>query len=970
MSTFINRRWLRVWGALAVSTALALTLLGALFLVLRPPDVLASGPAPISPWGTGNERTTSLAVGDMNNDGALDLVAGNQGEDHRIYLNNGRGGFPTTMTGTITLSNSSPTSVIAAADLNGDGWLDVLALLPQGPAQLYLNAHQESVTATLKFTATQVPTVSVTSARAPVLAIGDLDGDADFDLVIGGEDAATRVYLNDGRAGFSPAAWLTATEAMSATAMALADVNGDGRLDLALGFDGRPAQVFLNRDGAGFAPAAQIGAARGRVVALAAGDLNGDRTPDLAIAYSDLQNKSQSIDVYTTTTRSDLAVFVQRASSLAFTDNDTPMTLALGDVNNDDALDLAVGFGERSGSAANRNRVLFNDGRARFTPGDVQYFGSGADRTYAVALADLDDNGSLDFIAANYRERHRIYFALSGTSPLVFAQAQGGESREYRSLALGDLDGNGTLDAVAGATTGQLSYLGEVRKRIGLSATTMSLALADLDKDGDLDIVAGNAAGQPNHIYYNDGAGAFSANPLALGNALSDTWSVALGDLDGDAWPDIVAGSKHQSAIYLNDGKGGFPVTPTQALGGPDDPTTSVAVGDLNGDGRPDIVVGNENRFNAVYLNDGKGRFPAQPSQRFGSEFESTKGLALGDLDRDGDLDLVVANFYAPNVVYFNDGKGAFSTEQAAYLGALDNKTYSVALADFDGDGSLDIAAGAWATASDIELLALDNVIYLNDGRGGFTDARTVVLTRGKHYTQAIAAGDLNGDGKPDIVFADRYDPNEKAGRLMFLINRRRGDIRADAETIRLKTTERIPDEQALLAVHPLTYSLAVPNGGCDFTRALEVSLDNGKTWRPAAVVAGQNEILESRSATSVTATRVLKWYLSPDQLEQWRDDLDLRMLLTSTVKPCPNRPPGPYQYSILRQGGVSVTIETPLQVLSGTAPITNADVYRQAVGERLATRLNGPINRADLNRYDRLFALWPVSETTQTVNL
>ena len=392
-------------------------------------------------------------------------MAGNRGEDNRIYLNNGRGGFPTTITGTITLSNSSAyTSVIAVADLNGDGWLDVLALSPQGPAQLYLNAHQAPLTATLKFTTTQVPTVSVTSSLTPVLAIGDLDGDADFDLVIGGEDAATRVYLNDGSAGFSPAAWLTATEAMSATAMALAGVNGDGRLDLVLGFDGRPAQIFLNRHGAGFAPAAQIGAARGRVVALAAGDLNADRTPDLAIAYSDLRNKSQTIDVYTTTIRSELAVLAQRASSLAFSDNDIPMTLALGDVNNDDALDLAVGFGERSGSAATRNRVLFNDGRARFTQGDVQYFGSGADRTYAVALADLDNNGSLDFIAATHKERHRIYFAQSGAPPLVFAQAQGGESREYLSLALGDLDGNGTLDAVAGVTNGRLSYLGEVRK--------------------------------------------------------------------------------------------------------------------------------------------------------------------------------------------------------------------------------------------------------------------------------------------------------------------------------------------------------------------------------------------------------------------------------------------------------------------------------------------------------------------------
>ncbi|MBK6433584.1 VCBS repeat-containing protein, partial [Candidatus Amarolinea dominans] len=305
------------------------------------------------------------------------------------------------------------------------------------------------------------------------------------------------------------------------------------------------------------------------------------------------------------------------------------------------------------------------------------------------------------------------------------------------SLALGDLDGNGTLDVVAGVRDGQLS--GQIQKRFGISATTMSLALADLDRKNGLDIVAGNATGQPNHVYYNDGGGSFVDEPLALGKALSDTWSVAVSDLDGDGWPDIVAGSKRQSAIYLNDGHGGFAAIPTQALGGPTDPTTSVAVGNLNGGDCPDIVVGNDNAQNAVYLNDcedNKGHFPKEPSQRFGSEFEGTKSLALGDLDRDGDLDLVVANFFAPNVVYFNDGRGLFSTERAAYLGTLDNKTYSVALADFDGDGSLDIVTGVWATSSDIGMLALDNVIFLNDGQGGFSDAGTLILTRGKHYTR------------------------------------------------------------------------------------------------------------------------------------------------------------------------------------------------------------------------------------------
>ncbi|MGB2773077.1 MAG: hypothetical protein WBF31_12185, partial [Anaerolineae bacterium] len=164
------------------------------------------------------------------------------------------------------------------------------------------------------------------------------------------------------------------------------------------------------------------------------------------------------------------------------------------------------------------------------------------------------------------------------------------------------------------------------------------------------------------------------------------------------------------------------------------------------------------------------------------------------------------------------------------------------------------------------------------------------------------------------------------------------------------------------------------PNGGCYFNRAPEISFDSGRNWRAAAVVDDPKEILESPNATSMTATRVLKWYLPFEPWEQWRDDIDLRMLLTSTVKPCQNRPPGPYQYSSFRQGRVSIPILTPLQVesktLSGTTTIANAQVYRWAAGERLAALLSGPIESVDLNHDDRLFALWPVPETHQWVSL
>ena len=184
------------------------------------------------------------------------------------------------------------------------------------------------------------------------------------------------------------------------------------------------------------------------------------------------------------------------------------------------------------------------------------------------------------------------------------------------------------------------------------------------------------------------------------------------------------------------------------------DPVFSVTLGDVDGDGDLDLVAGNASgEANWIYLNDGAGSF-LDSGQGLGAN--DTFSVALGDLDGDDDLDLVAGNFNGQaNRVYFNDGDGNFTVSgQALRL----NSTATVALGDVDGDGDLDLVAGNTRGEA--------NRVYINRGDGSFTDSGQAL---GLNGTRSVTLGDVDGDGDLDLVAgnegqANRVYVNDGAG--------------------------------------------------------------------------------------------------------------------------------------------------------------------------------------------------------------
>ncbi len=263
------------------------------------------------------------------------------------------------------------------------------------------------------------------------------------------------------------------------------------------------------------------------------------------------------------------------------------------------------------------------------------------------------------------------------------------------------------MAAVAASAAAQRQFE-ELGKR-GLPAgrdITFSSVLGDVDGDGDLDLVVGNS-GQ-SRLYVNNGTGTFTdATASRMPVGIYYTSSLALGDVDGDGDLDLVVGNFYeQSLLYLNNGTGTFTDATAARMPVGSYKTTSLALGDVDGDGDLDLVVGNDIvQQSRLYLNNGTGTFTDATASRMPVGSYSTSSLAVGDVDADGDLDLVLGNTYQESRLYLNNGSGMFTDATASRMPVGIYITSSLALGDVDGDGDLDLVGGSWRD---------QNRLYLN----------------------------------------------------------------------------------------------------------------------------------------------------------------------------------------------------------------------------------------------------------------
>jgi len=518
--------------------------------------------------------------------------------------------------------------------------------------------------------------------------------------------------------------------------------------------------------------------------------------------------------------------------------NDAPRTIDDSFGANSDYDAFVVGTGEVY--------LGVNDGNGTFVTSPLVQDSLTRD---GAAFGDLNGDGNLDvFVAGDGPERVWINDG-QGNLTQVTNVTTANDSNNY-DVELGDINGDGTLDAVVasnGSTANRIwlndgsgtNFTAGASLNYAGKTTTYDVAVADIDKDGDLDIIEANAG--VNRIWLNQGGGVFStANVIDFGSAAENSRDVAVADLNNDGYLDIfIANEDSGNTVWLNNGDSenpGFTQVPGSLGNGE---SRAVALGDLNGDGTIDAFVANSGTAggdpdnngapNEVWLNDGHGNFTLSENNGVPLGNYASLDVELADVDGDGDLDALVANNVdgQPNLIWYNDGNGNFTSDGTA-IG--DFAARDVALGDIDGDAAL--------AADQVQVLD----VLANDADPDANDTLTII---------SIDPGDLDGaltiapDGK-----SIEFDPSGSA-TLQALVRDSLGtydftytvsDGHGGTDTASVEITVRGVNEPPSLAVTTLADDSY--DGG---TLAEELADGGGLSLREAIGVINDGTVSETR---------------------------------------------------------------------------------------------------------------------------
>ncbi|MBK7875757.1 MAG: VCBS repeat-containing protein [Planctomycetes bacterium] len=510
------------------------------------------------------------------------------------------------------------------------------------------------------------------------IACGDLDGDGRLEIVTANATGdSVSILRNLGASGFAPALDLAMGD--STRLVELADMDGDGDLDLlAANALANTVVLRMNQGGLVFGPTSTI-APGSTPYAIAVGDLDADGDRDVVVATS-----SSGVRIYFNMSP---GVF---SLPTTLTGGSTSRFLALGDLDGDADLDLVAS------PFSSTLSVRLNQGTGTFGAAATYLLPNSAGQ---VAIADFDGDGDRDLVigdASGFGQSNGSLLPNAGNGTFGAAiTIPTGTGGQY--VAAGDVDLDGDVDIVSSRrladsltvtrNLGALSFAPPVVLPVGDEPT--GVAVADLNGDGWPDIVSPDSLTSVVVERLNRGQGAFfESEPVASSPGTGLTQCL---DVTGDGFADVLrCTTTPGGGLSIQRGVGGGVLAPVQELPGP---STAVTIGAWDFDADGDLDLGSmELGFLHQYENLGGGSFGAPSVVDVGTQ---ARHMDVGDVDGDGDMDLVSTNQNLHTVFVIERAGGSYLAPIAYNTPGLPG---SIRLMDFDGDGRLDILTSQFAS--------------------------------------------------------------------------------------------------------------------------------------------------------------------------------------------------------------------------------------------------------------------------------
>ncbi|MCB2156421.1 VCBS repeat-containing protein [bacterium] len=681
-----------------------------------------------------------MATGDFDGDGFLDIVSsetywgdtGPEQMDYGIAIFLGREiGYPRPG---ISVPTRTASEIFSTADFNEDGLDDLLVSYgSSNTVSVFVGHESKFLDEGTSFT------LHLYQQAPPCHAIGDINGDQHLDLVLGTSYVFSEYIdfvFGNGDGTFQEPISFPVPPSLNADLLVLGDFVEDGHLDMMI--DGR--SLFYGDGTGSFTWHADL-SDRLELADCLAFDCNADGHLDFVQLVEDSPFRLR-VHLGNGEGRFTLSQEVEI--------EDEPRRLAVGDVNNDGFPDLVCTTAIDTPQSSVAILLFLGNGDGSFKEGADLGIG---DQTARLILEDIDGDKNTDLLHSSFWKTPRISFGNGdGTFMMALSSIPAGDRPGSAQSA--DLNRDGVPDVVV---TSRALYpdtdvdatltilLGNSDDSFSTPTTIIVgkqiayVAIEDFNGDEILDLVASGHRSSTLNCYLGKGDGTFQESlPTDL---MVQSEDIQTEDLNGDGIPDLVlCTSETKIEALLGEGDGTFTELLPLLTGGTD--SLPGWIEDLNGDNIPDIAVPNVSEWR-VYFGKGAGLFgvPTIYSGTF-----KPFSIAGGDLDGDGDKDLVVAGLrdqiFAPptTYVYVNDGTGNF-TLHATHVD-LWSSPLQLLLRDVNGDARLDM----------IKYLHGPGFFAIYPGRGDATFEAPVVLPL-EPGGVGFSTADFDSDGDPDLVF-------------------------------------------------------------------------------------------------------------------------------------------------------------------------------------------------------------------------